>query len=83
VYWLRRKLLWRRTGSIIYEFKFFIFKDSVSELYRQWMYKADKVGSSYLGTVRALFTHKEPGGHYFSSRQACWHHLPPTSQQSQ
>ena len=39
--------------------------------------------SCYLGTRRALFTHKEPGGHYLSSRESCWHHLPPTSQQSQ
>jgi hypothetical protein len=39
--------------------------------------------SCYLGTERALFTHKELGGHYFSSRESCWHHLSPTSQQSQ
>jgi hypothetical protein len=39
--------------------------------------------SCYLGTGRALFTHKEPGGHYFSWRESCWHHLLPTSQQSQ
>ena len=46
-------------------------------------YKANKERSSYLGTGRALFTHKEPGGHYFSSRESCWHHVPSTSQQSQ
>ena len=46
-------------------------------------YKADKVTSLYLSTGRALFTHKEPGGHYFSSKESCWHHLPLTSQQSQ
>jgi hypothetical protein len=28
-------------------------------------------------------SHKEPGGHYFSSRESCWNHLSPTSQQSQ
>jgi len=27
--------------------------------------------SCYIGTGRALFTHKEPGGHYFSSRESC------------
>ena len=30
-------------------------------------YKADKRRSCYLNTGRALFTHQEPGGHYFSS----------------
>jgi len=39
--------------------------------------------SCYLGTGRALSTHKGPGGLYFSSRESCWHNLPPTSQQSQ
>jgi len=42
-------------------------------------YKADKRRSCYLSTGQALFTHQEPGGHYFSSRESCWHHLPPTS----
>jgi hypothetical protein len=46
-------------------------------------YKADKITSCYLSTGRALFTYKEPGGQYFSSRESCWHHLPPTSQHSQ
>ena len=41
-------------------------------------YKARKRKSCYLSTGRALFTHKEPGGHYFCSRESCWHHLPPT-----
>jgi hypothetical protein len=44
-------------------------------------FKADKRRFWYLSTGRALFTHKEPGSHYFSSRESCWHHLPPTSQQ--
>ena len=44
-------------------------------------YKADKRRSCYLSTGRALFTHQKPGGHYFSSRESCWHNLPPTSQQ--
>jgi hypothetical protein len=43
-------------------------------------YKANKRRSYYLSTGRAIFTHKEPGGHYFSLRESCWHHLPPTSQ---
>ena len=34
-------------------------------------YKADKRRSCYLSTGRALFTHQEPGGHYFSSRESC------------
>jgi len=42
-----------------------------------------KKRSCCLGTGRALFTHKEPGGHCFRSREPCWHNLPPTSQQSQ
>ena len=46
-------------------------------------YKADKKRSCYLGTGWALFTHKEPGGHYFSWRESRWHHVPPTAQQSQ
>jgi hypothetical protein len=29
-----------------------------------------KKRSFYLGNGRALFTHKEPGGHYFSSRES-------------
>jgi len=33
-------------------------------------YKADKRRSCYLSNGRALFTHMEPGGHYFSSQQA-------------
>jgi hypothetical protein len=37
-----------------------------------------KIRSCYLSTGRALFTHREPWGHYFSSRESCWHHLPPT-----
>ena len=39
--------------------------------------------TSYLGTGLAVFTHQEPGGHYISSRESCWHHLPQTSQQPQ
>jgi len=31
----------------------------------------NKIRSFYLSTGRALFTHKEPGGHYFSSRESC------------
>ena len=46
-------------------------------------YKADKRRSCYLSTGQALFTHQEPGGHYFSSRESCRHHLPPTSQKPQ
>ena len=46
-------------------------------------YKAYKIRSCYLTTGLALFTLQEPGGHYFSSRETCWHHLPPTSQQPQ
>jgi len=34
-------------------------------------YKADKIRSLYLSTGWALFTHKEPGGHFFSSRESC------------
>jgi len=49
----------------------------------QQTYKADKRRSSYLSTARALFTYQEPGGHYFSSRELCLHHLPPASQQPQ
>ena len=44
-------------------------------------YKADK--RSYLSTGLALFTHQEPGDHYYSSRESRWHHLPPISQQLQ
>ena len=33
--------------------------------------KPDKNRSCYLGTGRPLFTHKEPEGHYFSSRESC------------
>jgi hypothetical protein len=33
--------------------------------------KADKIGLFYLSAGRALFTHKEPGGRYFSSRESC------------
>ena len=46
-------------------------------------YKANKRRSCYLSTGWALFTHQEPGGHYFSLRGSCWHHMHPTSQQSQ
>ena len=46
-------------------------------------YKADKRRSCYLSTGRAVFPHQEPGGHYFSSRESCWHHLPPASQRPQ
>ena len=42
-------------------------------------YKADKIRSCSLSTGRALFTHREPGSHYFSSRESCWHHLPHNS----
>ena len=35
------------------------------------IYKVDKRRSCYLSTGRALFTHKEPGGHYFSWRESC------------
>ena len=34
-------------------------------------YKANKRRSYYLSTGRALFTHQEPGGHYFGSRESC------------
>ena len=34
-------------------------------------YKLDKIISLYLSTGRALFTHKEPCGHYFSSTEPC------------
>jgi len=34
-------------------------------------YEANKKRSCYLGTGWALFTHREPGGHYFSSRESC------------
>jgi hypothetical protein len=34
-------------------------------------YKADKRRSCYLSPGRALFTHKEPVGHYFISRESC------------
>ena len=44
-----------------------------------WTYKTDKKRSCYLGTRWALFTHNEPGGHYFSLSESCWNHLPPTS----
>jgi len=32
-------------------------------------YKANKRRLCYLSNGRGLFTHKEPGGHYFSSQQ--------------
>jgi len=60
-----------------------------SEIFTQWFLhfikhtKPTKKRSCYLGTGSALFTHKELGGHFFSSRESCWHHLPPTSQESQ
>jgi len=34
-------------------------------------YKSNKRRSCHLSTGRALFTHQEPGGHYFSSRELC------------
>jgi len=34
-------------------------------------YIADKRRSFYLSTGRALSTHQEPEGHYFSSRESC------------
>ena len=43
----------------------------------QRTHKADKRRSCYASTGRELFTHQEPGGHYFSPRESCWHHLPP------
>jgi len=46
-------------------------------------YKADKRKYCYFSTGRALITHQVSGGHCFSSRESCWHHLPPTSQQPQ
>ena len=46
-------------------------------------HKADKRRSCYLSTGRAIFTYQEPGGHYFRSKESCWHNLPPTSQQPQ
>jgi len=58
-----------------------IFSPLVSSFHQT--YKADKRRSCYLSTGWALFTHQEPGGHYFSSRESWWHHLPPTSQQPQ
>ena len=45
--------------------------------------KPTKNRSCYLGTGGGQFTHKEPGGHYFSSRESNWHNLPPTSQEPQ
>jgi hypothetical protein len=48
-----------------------------SEIFTQWFLnfirhtKPTKKRSCYLGTGRALFTHKEPGGHYFSLRESC------------
>jgi hypothetical protein len=59
-----------------------------SETFSQWFlhiikHKNQQKRSCYLSTGQALFTHQEPGGHYFSSRGSCWHHLPPTSQQPQ
>jgi hypothetical protein len=35
------------------------------------IYTADKIKSLYLSTGRTLFTHKEPGGHYFSLSKSC------------
>jgi len=55
-----------------------------SEIFTQWFLhfiqhtKADKIKSCYLSTGRALFTHNKHGGHYFSSRESCWHHFPTT-----
>ena len=46
-----------------------------SEIFTQWslhfikICKADKRKSCYLSTVQALFTHKEPGDHYFILQQ--------------
>jgi len=59
-----------------------------SEIFTQWFLQFIKhtkptKKSCHLGTRCALFTYKEPGGHYFSSRESCSHHLPPTSQESQ
>ena len=34
-------------------------------------YNAEKKRSCYLGTGRALITHKESGSRYFSSRESC------------
>jgi hypothetical protein len=34
-------------------------------------YKDDNIRSFYLRTGRAPFTNKEPGGHYFSSKESC------------
>jgi len=48
-----------------------------SEILTQWFLlfikhtkSRQKIKSCYLGTGRAQFTHKEPGGHFFSSREA-------------
>jgi hypothetical protein len=45
-------------------------------------YNADKIRFCYLSIGRALFTHKETGGHYLA-RESCWHYLPLISQQPQ
>jgi len=57
-----------------------------SEIFTQWFphfIRHTKPTKLYLSTGQALFTHKKPGGHFFISRESCWHHSPPTSQQSQ
>jgi len=58
-----------------------IFSPVISSFHQT--YKADKRRFCYLSTGRTVFTHQEPGGHYFSSRESCWHLLPPASQQPQ
>jgi len=47
-----------------------------SEIFTQWFLQFIKhtkptKRSCYLGTGRALFTHKKTGSHYFSSRESC------------
>jgi hypothetical protein len=41
-------------------------------------FKTDKRRSCYLSTEQALFTHQEPGGHCFSSRESCSHNCLPS-----
>ena len=46
-----------------------------SEIFTLWFlhfikHTKPKKKSCYLGTGRAQFTHREPGGHFFSSREA-------------
>ena len=58
-----------------------------SEIFSQWFlhflkHTKRQKRSCYLCTGRELFTH-QAGGHYLSSRESCWHHLPPISQQPQ